>query len=131
MYTKSGLMTKSNRAEGIDVYIQFLNVALKHAKEAPISQLDADEVALLQAIALKDFAGEPAKVMDAMKFDTLGSPATLHRRLGRLRTLGLVEVRADAFDSRIKYLKVSELVQDYFARMGKALLKAGVVPLKK
>jgi DNA-binding MarR family transcriptional regulator len=124
-------MKKSSHAEGIDVYIQFLSVALTHAKEAPISQLDADEIALLQAIALKDFAGEPAKVMDAMKFDSLGSPATLHRRLSKLRTLGVIEVEADSHDSRIKYLRVSELVQDYFARMGKALLKAGVVPLKK
>lgn len=124
-------MKKSSHAEGIDVYIQFLNVALTHAKEAPISQLDADEVALLQAIALKDFAGEPAKVMDAMKFDSLGSPATLHRRLSKLRTLGVIEVEADSHDSRIKYLRVSELVQDYFARMGKALLNVGAVRFKK
>lgn len=124
-------MNKSSQAQGIDVYIQFLNVALTHAKEAPMSQLDADEIALLQAIALKDFAGEPAKVMDAMRFDSLGSPATLHRRLAKLRRLGVIEVEADSHDSRIKYLKVSELVQDYFARMGKALLNAGVMPLKK
>ena len=115
-------MDKPTRAEGIDVYIQFLNVALTHAKEDPISQLDANEIALLETVALREFANESTMVTEVMASRHLGSPATLHRRLSRLRKLGVLEVHSVPNDTRIKYLRVSPLVHDYFARMGKALL---------
>ena len=119
-------MSKSAGSESLDLYMQFLHVALTHAKEAPTSQLDANERALMQAIALKDYAGECMTVMEAMAIKSLGAPATMHRRLARLRKLGVVATVTDGNDSRIKYLKITEPVHDYFARMGKALLNLNV-----
>jgi DNA-binding MarR family transcriptional regulator len=116
-------MPKINQISGLDLYISFLNVALTHAKEAPISELDPNEIAMLESIALKDYAGENLTVMGLMALEGLGSPATLHRRLSRLRRLGVIDVLGDKHDSRIKYLKVTPVVHDYLARMGKALLK--------
>lgn len=86
-----------------------------------MSQLDANETALLEAIAIKEYAGESLKITDAMAITALGSPATLHRRLSRLRKLGAVTVVTDPVDTRIKTLILTDVVRSYFARMGQAM----------
>ena len=103
-------------------YLRFLSVALTHAKEAPMSQLDANETAVLEAIAIKEYEGESLKITDAMSISSLGAPATLHRRIARLRKLGAVSVVTDPVDSRIKTLVVTDAVRNYFERMGQAIL---------
>jgi len=71
-------------------YLRFLQLAKAVDSTSNRPSLDANESALLDALAVHWFAGSPLTVMQAMGLARLGSPATVHRRIARLRKIGMV-----------------------------------------
>jgi len=108
----------SKRIIPIDnVYLRFLQLAkaIQSLPESPL--LDANENALLEAIAVNWYEERPMTVREAIGLAHLGSPATLHKRITRLRAKDLVQTFNQADDKRAKYLiptdKTLAMFSDY------------------
>src|SRR5574343_168088 len=66
-------------------YFRFLQLA-KAVESLPSGiEMDANESALLEAVVLRWHEGQPMTVREAINLAALGSPATLHKRISRLR----------------------------------------------
>lgn len=114
-------MNKSATSPLTQAYMRFLQLSqvLDGSKEGV--PLDANEKALLEALAVRWHAGEPMTVMQAMGLKDLGSPATMHRRIARLRKIGLIETLEDPQDTRIKRLALTESALHHFEKLGAQL----------
>lgn len=102
-------------------YMRFLQLAKAIDGNPELPTLDANERALLEALAMDWHNGTPMTVMQAMALKHLGSPATLHRRISRLRKLGMIETQEDEHDTRIKRLLLTPTAKRYFEQMGETL----------
>lgn len=111
-------------AIGDDFYYRFLRGArvINSAPGAP--KISASEKALLEAVAVHDLENNRLSVRDAMALSHLGSPATLHKRLVRLRNMGLLYTKQKANDRRTKYLSLTPLAFKHFKNLGEALHNA-------
>jgi DNA-binding MarR family transcriptional regulator len=112
------------KSSHLSAYFQFFE--LKREIEQAINVnpcLDANEMCLLEHIAVKDAADEALTVVEVMRTSDIGSPATLHRRLRKLRQHGLVEVRSVAGDKRVKHLHLTSASKNYFDLLNDAVLK--------
>jgi len=102
-------------------YLKFVNL-VSAIRELPA--LDAMEERVLTGLAIAWSKGERVPVLHAMALAPDTSPTTVHRRLKSLRQKGLIELREDENDSRIKYVLPTSAAEDYFARLGKCLSAA-------
>ncbi len=108
-------------------YVRFLALEAQTAAKARAidgEAIDANEKALLELIILRWAVGAPMTVRQAIALTHLGSPATLHKRLMRLRNktyLGLDHVSGDR---RVKRLVVGPVGQVYLETMGRHLMAA-------
>ena len=114
-------MAKTIETPLTQAYMRFLRLAKAIEGDKITPNLDANERALLEALALSWHAGEPMTVMQAMALKELGSPATMHRRISRLRKLDMIETQEDPHDTRIKRLVLTATAQEYFAQLGQTL----------
>ena len=80
--------------------------------------MDANERALLEAVALRWFEDEPMTVREAIALESLGSPATLHKRITRLRQKDMLVAFNQEGDRRAKYLIPSEKTLKMYAELG-------------
>ena len=107
------------------VHLRFLQLAkaIQSLPDAPL--LDANENALLEAIALRWFENKPMTVREAIGISQLGSPATLHKRITRLRNRDLVQTFNQPDDKRAKYLiptdKSIAMFKDFGKKMNAAI----------
>ncbi|MEZ7834218.1 MAG: hypothetical protein QMB32_02165 [Burkholderiaceae bacterium] len=102
-------------------YLRFLQL-VKAVEGSPTQpSLDANESALLDALAVQWLADSPLTVMQAMGLSDLGSPATMHRRIARLRKMGLIATDEDANDTRIKRLVLTPVAVTHFEQLGQSL----------
>ena len=108
-------------------YLRFLQLAKAIDSTPNRPSLDANESALLDALAVHWFAGSPLTVMQAMGLARLGSPATVHRRIARLRKIGMVTTDEDANDTRIKRLVLTPAAVAHFEHLGQSLQNASDV----
>lgn len=114
-------MTPAEPPGNEKIYLRFLK--LTHAlKWHPDGQdLTPPEMHLLEDIALRHFENRAYTVSDAMALQHMGSPATLHKRLKRLRTGGLIRYERHPEDHRTKYLLVTPLAIAHFERLSDAM----------
>jgi hypothetical protein len=104
----------------LTAYFRFLQVA-RTLTEAQETALSANHRALLEAVVLAWHEGQPLSVRQAISLESLGSPATLHKRLSTLRSAGyLTEISVEG-DRRTKLLGPTSLALDYFAQLGDAM----------
>lgn len=103
------------------LYLQFLREA--HANNPPVT-LSPDESWLLQEIAVRWLDNNPMSVHEAINLGHLGSPATLHKRLSRLRSLKLLAIGQRETDRRTKYLVATPQSLNHFKALGIAMQKA-------
>ena len=71
----------------LTAYFRFLQVA-RTLTDAQETALSANHRALLEAVVLAWHEGQPLSVRQAISLESLGSPATLHKRLATLRSAG-------------------------------------------
>ena len=105
-------------------YLRFLQLAKAIDGLPSLPSLDANESALLDALAVQWFAGNPLTVMQAMGLSNLGSPATMHRRIARLRKMGMIATDEDVNDTRIKRLILTPAAVAHFEQLGQSLQTA-------
>jgi DNA-binding MarR family transcriptional regulator len=121
-------MFSNNSSNKGNPYLRFLQLAkaIQNLPDAPL--LDANENALLEAIALRWFEQKPMTVREAIGLSNLGSPATLHKRITRLRNRDLVQTFSQTDDKRAKFLVPTEkslaMFNDYGKKMNTALTAA-------
>jgi hypothetical protein len=107
-----------------DVYLRYQQLAKAVDSHPSAPAIDANEGALLTALALHWHAGRPLAVREAMTLATLGSPSTLHRRISRLKALSLIEDKSSPGNLRIKLLVPTQKALNYFDKLGNSLMKA-------
>ena len=118
-------MINFKRTPTENAYLRFLQLAkaIQSLPDAPL--LDANENALLEAIALRWFENKPMTVREAIGISQLGSPATLHKRITRLRNRDLVQAFNQPDDKRAKYLiptdKSIAMFKDFGKKMNAAI----------
>ena len=114
------MSTKTNSATE-SAYLRFLQLAktIQKLPDAPL--MDANEKALLEEIALRWFENRPMTVREAIGLDQLGSPATLHKRITRLRSRDLLQTFNQPDDKRAKYLIPTQKTLDMFNDFGKKM----------
>jgi hypothetical protein len=97
-------MNSQCKSASANAYMRFLQLA-KSVQALPDGpNLDANEKALLEEIALSWFENRVMTVREAIGLTHLGSPATLHKRITRLRQKDLLKTFNQPEDKRAKYL---------------------------
>lgn len=92
--------------------------------------LDPSEKALLELVLLRWARRTPLTVRQTIAFAHLGSPATLHKRLIRLRSRHYLQLQDVAGDRRVKQLVPGPHGLAYLEAMGRHLMAARRAPLK-
>lgn len=106
------------------VFFRFLKLAQSIESIPTGAGLTPNEAQLLHEVALSHFEGQTLYVKQALALKELGSPATLHKRILRLRETGFLSVEHKDTDHRTKYLIVTPLAIQYFESLGLAMQKA-------
>ena len=116
-------MIESKKNPLAEAYFRFLQLAKALQFENADIEMDANERAILDAVALCWYEGQPMTVREAIALDHLGSPATLHKRITRLRQKELLIAFNQEGDRRAKYLIPSEKTLDFYGYLGHNLQK--------
>lgn len=108
----------------IEAYLRFLRMAATVEALPEMADFGANERALFQEVLMAWACKAPLTVRQAIAIQSLGSPATLHKRLVRLRQMGLLEAVTSATDRRTKYLQPTRKGLDYVGKLGKAFAQS-------
>ncbi len=114
-------MSLTNRTPLASAYFRFLQLARAVEALPDGALMDANESALLEAVVLRWHEGHPMTVREAINLATLGSPATLHKRITRLRNKALLDTFSEPGDRRAKFLVPTQQALDYFHHLGQSL----------
>lgn len=110
-----------NDVKASATYVRFLNL-IQAVRELPtFPTVDPVEERLLHALAASWHKDQQVTVLEAMRLAVDVSPTTLHRRLKSLRSKGLLALKVDDVDTRIKYVVPTEKTTEYFAAFGNCL----------
>jgi hypothetical protein len=109
--------------------MRFLQLARSVQQLPDAPQLDANEKALLEEIVLRWFEKRVMTVREAIGLSHLGSPATLHKRITRLRQKDLLKTFNQTEDKRAKYLIPTDKTIALFGDFGKKMSTAIAAPL--
>ena len=114
-------MSESPTSPLASAYLRFLQLpqSIQALPDGPT--LDANETAMLEAVVLRWHEGNPMTVREAIGLAHLGSPATLHKRVTRLRHKDMLSTHSQDGDRRAKYLIPTERTLEYLSRMGHSL----------
>jgi hypothetical protein len=105
-------------------YLRFLQLA-KVVQALPDGQeMDANESALLQSVVLRWYENQPMTVREAIGLAQLGSPATLHKRITRLREKDMLSTLNQEGDRRAKFLIPTQRTLNYFQHLGQSMQQA-------
>ncbi len=107
-------------------YLRFLQLAKVIQALPGGMEMDANEHALLQAVVLRWYEKQPMTVREAIGLADLGSPATLHKRITRLREKEMLSTLSLDGDRRVKFLIPTERTLDYFCHLGRSMQQANV-----
>lgn len=114
-------MTTDNRSPLASAYFRFLQLARAVEALPDGAPMDANESALLEAVVLRWHEGQAMTVREAINLADLGSPATLHKRITRLRNKDMLDTYSEPGDRRAKFLIPSQKALEYFDRLGQSL----------
>lgn len=98
---------------GSMAYLRLLNLVSAIQRGQPA--LDPIEERLLNRMATAWHRGEKVTVTEAMDAQDGLAPATVHRRLKRLRDKGLITLSTDEGDQRVRYIEPTPQALRYFA----------------
>ena len=109
-------------------YFRFLQLARAVQALPGASEMDANEQAMLEAVVLRWHEKQAMTVREAINLAHLGSPATLHTRVTRLRQKELLTTVSEPGDRRAKFLIPTPKALDYFHHMGQSMLQTQSLP---
>ena len=102
-------------------YLRLLNLVSAIQRRQPA--LDPIEERLLNRMAAAWHRGDKVTVTEAMGDQPDLAPATVHRRLKRLREKGLITLTADEADHRVRHIEPTPAALRYFAELDACLAK--------
>jgi hypothetical protein len=102
-------------------YLRFLQLARVVNALPEGMEMDPNERALLQAVVLRWYENTPMTVREAIGLSTLGSPATLHKRITRLREKEMLGTLNQEGDRRAKFLVPTPRTIEYFSHLGQSM----------
>lgn len=111
-------MTNSKPAPS---YVRLLNMLNGIRAMCPFSALSGDEERVLDELVVRWHAVGAITMTDVMQSGITSSTTTTYRRLIALRDKGLVHLRADETDKRVKYVEPAPAALEYMARLGHSL----------
>ena len=114
-------MNSKSKSVTASAYMRFLQLARSVQQLPDGLQLDANEKALLEEIVLSWFENRVMTVREAIGLKHLGSPATLHKRITRLRQKNLLKTFNQPEDKRAKYLIPTDQTIAMFGDFGKKM----------
>ena len=120
-------MPLKNRSPLANAYLRFLQLARAVNSLPDGTLMDANESALLEAVVLRWHEGQPMTVREAIHLATLGSPATLHKRITRLRNKDLLTTYSEPGDRRAKFLMPTQQALDHFHHLGQSMQQVQLV----
>ena len=113
-------------------YWKFISLSQTLRETDIFQDLDPVEERLLNVLSHFWKDRQKITILEAMRLPLTVSNTTVHRRLTSLRLKGLIELKVDHIDNRIKYILPSDLTKQYFDRLGRTLASAvGNLPIKK
>ena len=112
----------------VSTYLRFLQLVSAFEFLPAGKEMDANESALLEAVVLRWHEKNPMTVREAINLAALGSPATLHKRITRLREKEMLSTLNREGDRRAKFLVPTELALDYLNKLGQFMQQAQVEP---
>jgi predicted transcriptional regulator len=115
------MINEDHRAFAYVRFLQFFH-AMKNRPAVPL--LDSSEQRLLEVVAVAWQRGKPLSVTEAMAVEAIGAPASVHKRLRRLRELGLVELQTTHFAPIKKLVVPTESALNYFGELADCLHEA-------
>jgi hypothetical protein len=105
-------------------YINFLNLLKAIDQTAESTQLDSTCKLILEEIAVNQAADKLLTVSDVMGLKSLGSPATLHRKLDVLLNTGFIKSIFQGTNRRTKFMVLTPMGEAYFERLSTAITQA-------
>jgi hypothetical protein len=123
---KIGYMNDIKSSPLANAYLRFLQLARALQDLPDGSGMDANETALLEAVVLRWHAGQAMTVREAISLEQLGSPATLHKRITRLREKDMLTTFNQDGDRRAKFLVPTERTLAHFSQLGRSLQQVQV-----
>lgn len=104
-------------------YLRFLNLvdALRDMPTFP--RIDPIEERLLNLLAMAWAGGRKVSVLEAMRMSPDRSSATVHRLLKSLLRKGVITLRPDAQDGRIRHVMPTVATNRYFAKLNQCMLR--------
>jgi DNA-binding transcriptional regulator YhcF (GntR family) len=114
-----------------DAYFRFLNLAQAVQALPSVPKLDAAEERLLEALTAAWHAGRTLTVTETMALSVAGAPATVHRKLTRLKKQGLVTLDETGADQRTKSVVPTPKALAYFEKLAACLEEANKADAKK
>ena len=121
-------MSPTNRTPLASAYFRFLQLARAMEALPDGALMDANESALLEAVVLRWHEGQPMTVRESIHLATLGSPATLHKRITRLRHKDLLAAYNEPGDRRAKFLIPTQKALEYFHQLGQSMQQVQALP---
>lgn len=102
-------------------YLRFLQLARVIQALPEGMDMDANERALLESVVLRWHENSPMTVREAIALSHLGSPATLHKRITRLRAKEMLCTLNQEGDRRAKFLIPTPRTLEYFSHLGQSM----------
>ena len=103
------------------LHIRLLNLLSAIRDLSPFDVMTAEEEELLRDLIVRWHAAENITVTEIMRSLAGVSEATAYRRVIALRDKGLVHLRVEASDRRVKFVEPTKLAEDYAERINQAL----------
>lgn len=100
-------------------YLRLLNLVNAVRGLPSFPSLDAVEERVLNGLAAIWAIGAKVTVLEAMRLTPDASPSTVHRRLKQLQEKGLIWLREDESDSRLRHIKPTAAA--WFAKLGQCM----------
>lgn len=102
-------------------YLRFLNLVSAIRGLPAFPSLDAVEERVLNGLAAVWACGAKVTVLEAMRLTPDASPSTVHRRLKQLQEKGLIALRTDENDSRVRFIEPTAAANQWFAKLGQCM----------
>jgi DNA-binding MarR family transcriptional regulator len=115
------LAMQHNNSPLASAYLRFLQLARVVQALPEGMEMDANERALLEAVVLRWHENSPMTVREAIGLSQLGSPATLHKRITRLREKDMLGTLNQDGDRRAKFLMPTPRTLEYFGHLGQSM----------
>jgi DNA-binding transcriptional ArsR family regulator len=102
-------------------FVRLLNMLNAIRQISPFDTLTGEECLLLDALIVEWHGRDDIKVSEVMSDTRFGSQPTAYRRIIALRDKGVVYLRTDSKDRRVKFVEPTHLARNYMASISEGI----------